>query len=144
MLVERSAIELLGARVGDVVTVEMGNERQRQMRIAGLVHDPFQVPAQFDGLPYGYISFDTLAWFGEAHGFNELHIVARNSQNKAFAEDVVNQVKDKAEKNGLTIPLTIRKVNGPIAPRMRAAIAPQLFEPRQYSAPTSNVKTLAR
>ncbi|MBN1579790.1 MAG: ABC transporter permease [Anaerolineae bacterium] len=105
MLIERSAIDLLGVQVGDVVIVETGNEKQREMRIAGLVHDPFQVPAQFDGLPYGYISFDTLAWFGEPHGFNELHIVARNRHNKAFAQDVVNQVKNKAEKNGLTIPL---------------------------------------
>ena len=43
-----------------------------------------------------------------------------------------------------TIPFTIRNVIGPIAPSMIAAIAPQLFEPRQYSAPTNSVKTLAR
>jgi putative ABC transport system permease protein len=107
ILIERSAIDLLGAQVGDAIIVETGNEKQRQMRIAGLVHDTFQVPAQFDGLPYGYVSFDTLEWFGEPHGFNELHVVARNRQDKAFAQDVVNQVKNKAEKNGLTIPLSM-------------------------------------
>jgi putative ABC transport system permease protein len=79
ILIERVALPLIRAQVGDVVRIETPDERQRDLRIAGTVHDPAQLPAQFDNTPYGYISFDTLAWFGEPHGFNELYVVANDA-----------------------------------------------------------------
>lgn len=106
ILIERMALPLLDARVGDTLLVETPNEKQRAMHIAGLAHDPAQLPAQIDGSPYGYISFETLDWLGEERGFNELYVVAKNSDNQAFAQQVVNEVKDKAEDNDLTIPMT--------------------------------------
>jgi putative ABC transport system permease protein len=112
LLIERTAIELLNAQVGDVLVIELPGDRKRELPVAGLVHDMVQVPAQFDGTPYGYIAIETLEWFGEPHGFNELHIVAvppaaANADLKAHAQQVVNEVKTKAEKNGLTIPLSL-------------------------------------
>jgi putative ABC transport system permease protein len=112
ILIERTAIGLLGAQVGDVLSIELPGERVRALRIAGLVHDMVQVPAPFDGLPYGYIAVETLEWFGAPHGFNELHIVplppaADHVDAKAHARKVVNEVKTKAEVNGLTIPLSL-------------------------------------
>jgi putative ABC transport system permease protein len=77
------------------------------MRIAGTVHDMAMVPAQFDNSPYGYISFETVEWFGEDYGLNELNVVAARPQDKEFAQQVVNQVKDKVEKNGFTIPMSL-------------------------------------
>jgi putative ABC transport system permease protein len=106
VLIERAALQVIKAQVGDVVLIETPDEKQRELRIAGLVHDLAQLPAQIDGTPYGYISFETLEWFGEPYGFNELHIVAENRDDKEHAQQVVNQVKDKAEKNGLTIPMS--------------------------------------
>ena len=112
ILVERTAIGLLNAQVGESLTIELPGDRIRRLPIAGLVHDMVQVPAPFDGLPYGYIAMETLEWFGEPYGFNELHIVAvspaaANVDAKAHAQRVVNEVKTKAEKNGLTIPLSL-------------------------------------
>jgi putative ABC transport system permease protein len=107
VLIERAALQVIKSQVGDVVLIETPDEKQRQLRIAGLVHDPAQLPAQIDGTPYGYISFETLEWFGEPYGFNELHIVAKNRDDKEHAQQVINQVKDKAEKNGLTIPMSM-------------------------------------
>jgi putative ABC transport system permease protein len=113
ILIERAAIGLLGAQVGDVVLVETPDEKRRELRIAGLVHDMAQLPSQFDGTLYGYISFDTLEWFGEPHGFNELYVVAGAIDGDTgisppeHAQHVVNQVKNKAERNGLTIPLSM-------------------------------------
>ena len=105
ILIERLALSLLNAQVGDTVLIELPNEKQREMRIAGLAHDPAQLPAQIDGTPYGYISFETLKWLGEDYGFNELYVVAKNQTDKEFAQRVVNDVKSKAERNGLTIPM---------------------------------------
>jgi len=105
ILIERAALQVIRVQVGDVALIETPGEKQRELRIAGTVHDLAQVPAQFD-TPYGYISFDTLEWFGEPHGLNELYIVARNQDDEEFVRRVTNEVKNKAEKNGLTIPIS--------------------------------------
>ncbi len=107
VLIERAALPVIGAQVGDRVLVETSNLQQREMVIAGTVHDPAQMPAQFDNSPYGYISFETLEWFGEPFGFNELYVVATRSWDKEHTQAVVNQVKSKAERNGLIIPLVL-------------------------------------
>jgi putative ABC transport system permease protein len=106
ILIERAALPLIEAQVGDVVLIETADERQRELRIAGLAHDPAQIPAQLEGTPYGYVSFETLDWFGEEQGFNELYVVARNQEDKDSAQQVNNEVKNKAEKSGYTIPLS--------------------------------------
>ena len=114
ILIERAALPVIRAEVGDVVLIETPGEKQRQLRIAGTVHDLAQLPAQMDNSPYGYISFDTLEWFGEPYGFNELHVVARNRSDKDFARHVVNEVKDKAERAGMTIPMSLTAEPGQI------------------------------
>jgi putative ABC transport system permease protein len=112
VLVERAAIDLINAQVGDVVLIETPDERKRQLRIAGLTHDMAQLPAHIDGTPYAYISFDTLEWFGEPHGFNELYIIVQEpdsvgTNTKDYVQDIVNEVKNKAERSGLTIPMSV-------------------------------------
>ncbi len=107
ILIERSALSVIDAQVGDVVRIKMPNETQRDMLISGIAHDPAQMPAQLDGTPYGYVSFDTLEWLGEPYGFNELDVISSRPQDKRWSQAVVNQVKDKAERSGYTIPLTM-------------------------------------
>src|SRR5512134_194480 len=107
ILIERAALSVIKAQVGDVVRIKLPNDTQREMRIAGVAYDPAQLPAQIDSTPYGYISFDTLEWLGEPYGFNELYVIATNPEDKIWARQVVNLVKDKAEKSGYTIPLSM-------------------------------------
>ena len=107
ILIERAALSVIDAQVGDVVLIQFPNDTERKVRIAGTAYDPAQLPAQLDGTPYGYISFDTLEWFGESYGFNELHVIATNPQDKVWAQKIVNNVKDKAERSGYTIPLSM-------------------------------------
>jgi len=107
ILIERAALSVINAQVGDVVLVRFPNDVERRIRIAGTAYDPAQLPAQIDGTPYGYITFDTLEWFGEPYGFNEVHVLATHPEDKDWAQQVVNSVKDKAEKSGYTIPLSM-------------------------------------
>jgi putative ABC transport system permease protein len=107
ILIERAALSVIDAQVGDVVLVRFPNDVERRIRIAGTAYDPAQLPAQIDGTPYGYITFDTLEWFGDSYGFNELHVLATHAEDKDWAQDVVNRVKDKTEKTGYTIPLSM-------------------------------------
>ena len=114
ILIERAALPLLAAKVGDVTLVETPNGQQRALPIAGLAHDLAQLPAQIDGMAYGYISFETLEWLGEPYGFNELNIVTKNRDDKEFAKNVINEVKNKAERIGYTIPLSLTAEPGQI------------------------------
>ncbi len=110
-LIERSALALLGVQMSDTIRIELPNGNERELRVSGVAHDLVQVPAQIDGTPYGYIAIDTLAWFGEGYGFNELHLIAVSSTPGVDPQEhvlqVVNAVKRRAEKSGLTIPGTV-------------------------------------
>ncbi len=107
ILIERAALPVIHAQIGDTVTIETADKKTRTLRIAGTVHDLVQVPAEIDGTPYGYISMPTLDWLGEAYGFNELAVVAKHADNKEVAKQVTNLVKDRAERIGLTIPVSL-------------------------------------
>ena len=107
ILIERAALSVIEAQVGDVIRIKLPNDTLREMRITGLAYDPAQLPAQIDSTPYGYISFDTLEWLGEPYGFNELYVISTHAEDKVWAQQVVNLVKDKAEKSGYTIPLSM-------------------------------------
>jgi len=107
ILIERAALQVINAQAGDVIRIKLPNDTQREMRIAGIAYDPAQLPAPIDGTPYGYISFDTVDWLGEPYGFNELYVISTHPENKVWAQHVVNLVKDKAEKTGYTIPLSM-------------------------------------
>ncbi|MBK7319750.1 MAG: ABC transporter permease [Anaerolineales bacterium] len=107
ILIERAALSVIEAQVGDMILIRFPSDVERRIRIAGLAYDPAQLPAQIDGTPYGYITFDTLEWFGESYGFNELHVIANHPEDKDWAQQVVNRVKDKAENSGYTIPLSM-------------------------------------
>ncbi|MGB8981440.1 MAG: FtsX-like permease family protein, partial [Anaerolineales bacterium] len=107
ILIERAALPVIDAQIGDVIRVKMPSDAQRELRIAGAAYDPAQLPAQLDSTPYGYITFDTLEWLGEDYGFNELHVIATHPEDKVWAQHVVNLVKDRAERSGYTIPLSM-------------------------------------
>jgi putative ABC transport system permease protein len=104
LLIERASLSLTNRVLGDMALIETSNGKQRQLRIAGLVHDLNQFPAQFIGIAYGYISFDTLEWLGQSRTFNRLHLtVAENEYDKEHVQDVANDVRDKLEKAGYDI-----------------------------------------
>ena len=114
ILIERAALPVIKANIGDEITMQTADKKLRHLRIAGTAHDLVQLPAQIDGTPYGYVSMKTLEWFGEPYGFNELNIVPKNQSDKTHAQDVVNTVKNRAERSGLTIPMTMAVEPGQI------------------------------
>lgn len=114
ILIERAAMPVIKAHIGDEIIMETAGKKMRRLRIAGTTHDLAQMPAQIDGTPYGYVSFKTLEWLGEPYGFNELHIVPTNQTDKTYAQNVVNKVKTRAERSGLTIPMSLTAEPGQI------------------------------
>jgi len=104
LLIERASLALTNANVGDTVVVETPDGKQREMRIAGLLHDMNKPPASFVGMPFGYISFDTLEWLGFPRYFSQLFIVvAENETDKDHIQTIADRVQDKIEKGGRTV-----------------------------------------
>ena len=107
ILIERSALPLLNTAVNENLRIELPNGKQRELQVTGIAHDLIQIPAHFDGTPYGYIHMDTLTWLGEPYGLNELHIIASNATDETATRQTVNDVKNKAEKSGFIIPISL-------------------------------------
>ncbi len=104
LLMERNSLPLTNAKVGDTVLVELPDGKQRELRIAGLVHDLNKPPAAFVGWVSGYVTFDTFEWLGFPRNFTELHIVVSEDRlNKQHITAMAERVKEKVEKGGRTV-----------------------------------------
>jgi len=113
MLIERGALGLTKAQVGDTVLIETPDFRQHEIRIAGLAHDQSQQPAAFEGKAYGYITFETLAELGQPRDYNELYIlVSENALDRQHIRAVAQSVRDKVERSGLVVTSTSTPVPG--------------------------------
>ncbi|MBN1992025.1 MAG: ABC transporter permease [Anaerolineae bacterium] len=107
MLIERSALGLTQAQVGDMVRVKTPDDQERDIRIAGLAHDLYAAVYVLDGTAYGFINFDTLEWLGQPRDYNELRIrVARQTGNRAHIKAVANEVQDQVEEAGHAVLFT--------------------------------------
>jgi len=104
ILIERASLEWMGVQVGDVLAVEVPNGKLRELRVAGVIHDVNSMSAAWTGWPAGYISPDSLEWFGLSQGFDELNIiVAGASKDEQLITEVAEQVRDKVERTGRTV-----------------------------------------
>jgi putative ABC transport system permease protein len=104
MLIERAALKLLGAGMGDTVTVKTPDGKEREMRIAGLAYDLNAQMYVFDGVVYGFINTDTLEWLGQSQDYNELRIVvAEKGDDREHIQEVANMARDKVEDAGSTV-----------------------------------------
>ncbi|MEM7035104.1 MAG: FtsX-like permease family protein [Chloroflexota bacterium] len=98
ILIERSALSLTGAQVGDIVTIKTPSGKIREVEIAGLTHDLQASLYVLGGIAYGHISLDMLEWLGEPRNFNELHVrVAGDPYDRDYVKQVVDSVQNKVE-----------------------------------------------
>jgi putative ABC transport system permease protein len=114
VVIERSAMDLLGANIGDTIVVETTDRRQKQLRVVGTARDMAMVPSALEGMVRGYIAWETLDYLGEERGFNELHVLVSGAGGKGFVRTVVNQVKDRVEDVGYTIPYSLSSEPGQV------------------------------
>jgi putative ABC transport system permease protein len=101
VLIERASLGWMDARVGDSVLVETPSGKQRELRIAGTVHDLTQTSASWVGRGTGYVTPETMEWLGFDPGFDELDlIVSGDALNKQHVTAVTEEVRNKVETSG--------------------------------------------
>jgi putative ABC transport system permease protein len=104
ILIERAALPLTGAQIGDTITIRMPNETERELPVTGTVHDTTRPSATFVNRAYGYVGFDTLEWLGAPQSYNELlFTVKHDALNRAHALEVARDVRYKVEKSGRAV-----------------------------------------
>ncbi len=104
ILVERASLPVLNATVGDTLTIKTADGVEKQLQIAGLAHDLNEISAEFTGLPFAYMSVDTMEWLGYGRDFGRLYLtVAADSTNKAHIQAVVDKVQKRLERGGYTV-----------------------------------------
>lgn len=101
MLVERDALQVAKARIGDSLTVRTARGGEHALRVAGTAKDVGQAQARMENVVYAYVTPDTLALLGEAPHLNELKVVvAADRLDEAHVRRVAEDVKRLAEARG--------------------------------------------
>ncbi len=88
ILVEREALKLIHARVGDMREVQTPNGRKQPVTISGSVHDPGLAPAWQEQTVYAYATPATLAGLGERDTLRILKVVMKDQARGIAAVDV--------------------------------------------------------
>jgi len=101
ILIERDAFQVAKTKIGERVTVRTTGGTERELRVAGSVHDVGQAQARMENSIYGYVTLDTLADLGEEPYLDELKILAaRNRYDEAHVRRVAEQVRGFLESRG--------------------------------------------
>jgi len=101
ILIERDAVQVARARIGDSVTIKTAGGNERTLRFSGTVKDVGQAQARMENAVYGYISLDTLAQLGEEPYLDQLKIVVGgNKFDEAHVRNVTTNVRQLIESQG--------------------------------------------
>ncbi len=106
LLIERSAMGLINAEMGDTITVKTPDGKEREMKISGLAHDLNAQMYVFDGVAVGFTTADTLEWLGQSNDFNELRILVKEPEGgltKEYIQEIAGKARDKIEDSGRTV-----------------------------------------
>lgn len=104
ILLEKEALPLVNAKVGDTHRVQTPNGPKRDVTISGLVHDPGLAPAWQEQTVYGYITPSTLAWLGENSTLHILKITVKDQPlNVAAIEHTVGELAGWLKQQGYTV-----------------------------------------
>jgi putative ABC transport system permease protein len=104
MLIERDAFRVAHAKIGDTVTIRLGQGKEQTLHVTGRVHDVGQPQARMENSVYGYITLDTLARLGERPYLDQLKIVvAENRLDEQHIRSVAQDVKKLVENRGHSV-----------------------------------------
>lgn len=104
MLIERDAFQVAHAKIGDSVTIRVGEGKEHTLQVTGRVHDVGRPQARMENSVYGYVTLDTLTLLGEQPYLDQLNIlVAENRLDEQHIRSVAQDVKNLLEGRGHSV-----------------------------------------
>lgn len=104
VLIERAGLALIGYAPEKEIRLETADNRQRTIRLTGVVYDPSLGPSTFSGTVYGFMNLATLEWLGERKAYNQLYFtVSEERDNQAHIQAVADAVRQKVQKAGVRV-----------------------------------------
>ncbi len=111
ILIERDALQVAKAKIGDTVTVRTSSGQDQPLRVSGTVKDVGQAQARMENIVYGYITLATLAQLGEEPFLDRLNVVVAGNQfDEAHIRNVAAEVQQWIESQGQPV----RKLDVPV------------------------------
>jgi putative ABC transport system permease protein len=87
LLLEREALTLIGAKIGDRIPVKTRGGGKHEATIAGTVHDPSLAPAWQEQVVYAYATPETIAALGDHAAMRTLKVLVKDRPYDAAAVD---------------------------------------------------------
>jgi putative ABC transport system permease protein len=104
MLMERDAVQVAHARIGQTFVIRTDDRQEHTLRISGRVHDVGQAQARMENSVYGYITASTLAQLGQEPILDLLYIqVATNKFDETHIRQVTEKIKQRLQAEGHTV-----------------------------------------
>ncbi len=105
VILERDALDdLHDVKPGDMLEFEMPDGSIKTLPMVGIVQDPATGAGDFLASPFGYINRSTLPFFDQPEDFNRVYAtVTTGGDDEHHIHEVVNDLKDRLEKNGTTV-----------------------------------------
>jgi putative ABC transport system permease protein len=102
ILLEAATLNTLPVQPGDVLTVETGDGKLRQLRVAGLIRDVTQIPYHMGwGSLTGYTSPETVEWLGGWREYTSLYFnVSEYKKNEKHVNEVAAALRHQIERSG--------------------------------------------
>ena len=104
VLIERDALGVAQARVGEAVEIQTTGGSELSLRVAGVVHDVGQAQARMEQIVYGYIPVETLTELGEERYLDQFKMeVAGDKSNEQHVRATISRLKQYLESKGHVI-----------------------------------------
>ncbi|MBX7221052.1 MAG: FtsX-like permease family protein [Blastocatellia bacterium] len=101
ILLERDAVQVAKARLGDWVTIKTASGGEQKLRFSGTVKDVGQAQARMETSVYGYITLATLEQLGEELFFDQVKlVVSGNKLDEGHIRDVTANLRQLIEAKG--------------------------------------------
>lgn len=97
LLVEQSSLSLFGHSTGGSYKIRLPGKKFSQVKVSGVVHDTSLAPGWQDNIVYGYVSRETLSFFGVGNQFNQIRVRTETDDRKGRGL-ILNKITDLLRK----------------------------------------------
>jgi len=101
VVLERQTMDYVAASIGETLTIKAFGDLSTELRVVGVAHNLGLPPPMFNGGGSGYISADTLPWFGMMPLYSQVHVrVTDDLRTREGLEAVAQAVTARIQNGG--------------------------------------------